>query len=157
MILSNFTIRRLLFFRGKLFFFELFGAVIILWQGVPMYHALLAGNFDKAEMSFKIWTTIAIVLIQSCYWFRYIHQASSEQPKQMILGHAIIFIARLNFIFASGIFSTIFYTRFDQVHFSVQGLMILFGILFSMFCVTFDAERIGKAFLEGKFSSTESP
>lgn len=157
MILSSFTKRQLPFVRKIMFLLQLFAAAIILWQGLPIYRALLAGNFDKAEMGFKLWATLAIVIIQSCYWSRYLHQELPVVRKRMLLGHITVFIARLNFIFASGIFSTIFYTQFDKVNFSIQGLILLFGILFSMFCVTFDAERIGKAFLEGKSSSSELP
>jgi hypothetical protein len=48
--------------------------------------------------------------------------------------------------FLSGVF-----VRFDQVKFSLRGADLLF-ILFSMFCLTIDVERIGIAFLKAEDS-----
>lgn len=68
-----------------------------------------------------------------------------------------MFLARLNLIFAGGVFSAVFFVRFDQVKFSVSGTGLLLVILFSMFCVTLDLERIGAAFLKGEGSPSNSP
>ena len=63
-----------------------------------------------------------------------------------------MFMARLNLIFTGGVFSAVFFVRFDQVRLSLSGTGLLFMILFSMFCLTLDVERIGTAFLKGKDS-----
>jgi hypothetical protein len=63
-----------------------------------------------------------------------------------------MFLARLNLIFTGGVFSAVFFVRFDQVKFSPSGTGLLLVILFSMFCVTLDLERIGAAFLKGEGS-----
>jgi hypothetical protein len=60
-----------------------------------------------------------------------------------------MFRARLNFIFTGGVFSAVVFVRFDQVKFSLRGADLLF-ILFSMFCLTIDVERIGIAFLKAE-------
>ncbi|MCW1923132.1 hypothetical protein OKA05_11260 [Luteolibacter arcticus] len=97
--------------------------------------------------------TLAVVLIQAGYWLGYRHQASLILPRHVVPGHLVLYLARLNFIFAGGVFSTVFFARYDQVIFSLHGMALLFGILFSMFCVSLDLERIGAAFLRGKVSS----
>jgi hypothetical protein len=63
----------------------------------------------------------------------------------------LMFRARLNFIFTGGVFSAVVFVRFDQVKFSLRGADLLF-ILFSMFCLTIDVERIGIAFLKAEDS-----
>ncbi|MCW1924463.1 hypothetical protein OKA05_17990 [Luteolibacter arcticus] len=136
--------------RGMLLALEISGAGIILLWGVPFYRELLAGNFNQIEPRVRWWATIAIVLIQTGYWLRYRHQASPVLRRRVIAGHLSMFLARLNFIFTGGVFSAIFFVRYDQVIFSAGGAGLLFGILFSMFCVTLDFERSGAALLKGK-------
>jgi hypothetical protein len=126
---------------------ELCGAGIVLWHGVPIYRELLAGNFNRAEPLVKLWITIATALIQIGYWLRYLNQTSPSLPRRVLIGHILMFLARLNFIFTGGVFSAVFFVRFDQVKFSLSGTGLLLLILFSMFCVTLDLERIGQAFL----------
>lgn len=139
--------------RAMLLALEVIGAGIIVWWGVPFYRELLAGNFGRAEPQFKVWVIVAIFLIQIGYWLRYLHRAKPLLPRRILLGHLSMFLARLNFIFTGGVFSAIYFVRFEQVTFSVSGTGLLFGILFSMFCVTLDLERIGLAFLTGDGSA----
>jgi hypothetical protein len=136
--------------RRLLFVLELYGAVLVIWHGVPIYRELLAGSFDRAAPLVRLWVAAAVALIQIGYWLRYLHQASPSLPRQGLLGHCVMFLARLNFIFAGGLFSAVFFVRFDQVKFSVSGTGLLLLILFSMFCVSLDLERIGAAFLKGE-------
>jgi hypothetical protein len=129
---------------------ELCGAGIVLWHGVPIYRELLAGNFNQAEPLVKLWVALATALIQIGYWLRYLHQTLPALPRQVLIGHILMFLARLNFIFTGGVFSAVFFVRFDQVKFSVSGTGLLILILFSMFCVSLDLERVGQAFLVQK-------
>jgi hypothetical protein len=134
---------------------ELCGAAVVLWHGVPIYRELLAGNFNRAQPLVRLWVTVATALIQIGYWFRYLHQASPSLPRRVFPGHVLMFLARLNFIFTGGVFSAVFFARFDQVKFSFSGTGLLFLVLFSMFCVTLDIERIGVSFLKGGTSGND--
>jgi hypothetical protein len=138
--------------RRVLLMLELCGATVVLWHGVPIYRELLAGNFNRAEPLVRLWVTVATALIQIGYWLRYLHQASPSLPRRVLIGHVLMFLARLNLIFTGGVFSAVFFVRFDQVKFSVSGTGLLLVILFSMFCVTLDLERIGAGFLKGEGS-----
>jgi hypothetical protein len=117
---------------------------------------LLAENFNQAEPVVRIWATLATASIQIGYWLRYLHHASLSLPRQVFIGHVLMFMARLNLIFTGGVFSAVFFVCFDQVKFSLSGTGLLFMVLFSMFCVTLDVERIGLAFLKGKDYLTNS-
>jgi hypothetical protein len=105
------------------------------------------GKFQSRSASRQLWVTIATALIQIGYWLRYLHQTSPSLPRRVLIGHVLMFLARLNFIFTGGVFSAVFFVRFDQVEFSLSGTGLLFLILFSMFCVSLDLERVGQAFL----------
>ncbi|WP_052572685.1 hypothetical protein [Haloferula sp. BvORR071] len=136
--------------------FEVCGTFMILWWCVPFYRVLLAGNFYGVPSHVKWGIVVAVILIQICYWLRYLHAAPAVLPRCVFLGHLALFLSRLNFIFSGGVFSAIFFARYEEVAFSAIGFALLFGILFSMFCVTRDFERIGNALIEGEISSTPS-
>jgi hypothetical protein len=131
------------------------GAGIVLWHGVPIYRELLAGRFNRAEPLVRVWVTLATALIEIGYWFRYLHQAAPSLSRQVFIGHVLMSLARLNFIFAGGVFSAVFFVRFDQAKFSLSGTGLLLVVLFSIFCVTLDIERIGAAFLKGEDSPNQ--
>jgi hypothetical protein len=129
---------------------ELCGAAAIFWHGVPIYRELLAGDFNQAEPLVRLWAILATASIQIGYWLRYLHRATPSLPRQVLISHVLMFLARLNFIFTGGVFSAVFFVRFDQVKFSFSGIGLLLVVLFSMFCVTLDVERVGVAFLKGE-------
>jgi hypothetical protein len=65
-----------------------------------------------------------------------------------VLGHLILFLSRLNFIFAAGVFSAVYLVRFNDLDISLLGSVLLFAILFSIFCYTLELERLGRALVE---------
>ncbi len=136
--------------RMTLLALEMIGAGLILWWGVPVYRELLDGTFSRAAPSVRWGVVIAIAVIQTCYWLRYTHPAAVALPPRVTGGHLALFLSRLNFIFAGGVFSAVFFVRYDEMIFSPIGIVLLFGILFSMFCVSRDLERIGAALLAGE-------
>jgi hypothetical protein len=46
-------------------------------------------------------------------------------------------------------FSVVFFTRFEDLEFSIWKILLLLVVLFSLFCYTLDLDRIAKAFSEG--------
>ena len=67
-----------------------------------------------------------------------------------MLGHAIQFLGRLSFVFIGGLFGVVFFTRFEQLEFSIWKILFLLAVLFSLFCYTLDLDRLGKAFWEAQ-------
>ena len=65
-------------------------------------------------------------------------------------GHVILFLSRLNFIFAAAVFSAVYLVRFNELEMSLWGFVLLSGVLFSMFCYTLELERLGRALIERK-------
>src|SRR5438876_12251995 len=132
-----------------LFAGESTGALIILWNGVPIHQRLLMGHTtQQAGSSVFVLGALAVILIQSTYWIRLRCFPPLRFKRHLVLGHAIQFLGRLSFVFIGGMFSVVFFTRFQQLEFSVWKASVLLAVLFSMFCYALDLDRLGKAFSE---------
>jgi hypothetical protein len=132
-----------------LFTAESMGALIIVWNGVPIHQRLLVGSTaQQAGPRVFVLGAVAVVLIQSAYWIRLRCLPPLRFKRQLVLGHAIQFLGRLSFVFIAGMFSVVFFTRFEELEFSIWKALLLMAVLFSLFCYTLDLDRIGKAFSE---------
>src|SRR5438876_11051444 len=132
-----------------LFTAESTGALMILWNGVPIHQRLLMGHTaQQADPRIFVLGAVAVILIQSAYWIRLRCFPPLRFKRQLVLGHAIQFLGRLSFVFIGGMFSVVFFTRFQQLEFSVWKASVLLAVLFSMFCYALDLDRLGKAFSE---------
>ena len=134
-----------------LFTAESVGALLILWNGVPIYRRFLMGHTaQQADPSVFVLGAVAVILIQSAYWVRLRCFPPLRFKRQLVLGHAIQFLGRLSFVFIGGMFGVVFFTRFEELEFSVWKVLFLLAVLFSMFCYTLDLDRLGKAFWEAQ-------
>jgi hypothetical protein len=132
-----------------LFATESLGALIILWFGVPIYRRLFMGvTNEQAGASVFFWASIGVTVIQVSYWIRLRCFPPPRFSRQLVLGHAIQFLGRLSFVFIGGMFGVVFFTRFQQLEFSIWKVSVLLAVLFSMFCYALDLDRLGKAFSE---------
>jgi len=133
-----------------LFTAESAGALMILWNGVPIHQRLLMGHTtQQANPRVFVLGAVAVILIQSAYWIRLRCCRPLRFKRQLVLGHAIQFLGRLSFVFIGGMFSVVFFTRFDELEFSIWKILFLLVVLFSLFCYTLDLDRLAKAFSEG--------
>jgi len=133
-----------------LFTAETAGALTILWQGVPIYRRLLMGVTEQAGANVFLWVSIGVAVIQASYSIRLRCFPPLRFNRQLVLGHAIQFLGRLSFVFIGGMFGVVFFTRFQQLEFSVWKVSVLLALLFSMYCYALELERIGKAFCEAQ-------
>ena len=132
-----------------LFTAESAGALIILWNGVPIHRRLLLGHTaQQADPSVFVLGAVAVILIQSAYWIRLRCFPPLRFKRQLVLGHAIQFLGRLSFVFIGGMFSVVFFTRIEELEFSIWKVLFLLVVLFSLFCYTLDLDRLAKAFSE---------
>jgi hypothetical protein len=130
---------------------EAAGAIIVLWHGVPIYRSLLQRTFvETADGAVVDWAIAGIVLIQAPYWLSTFKVFPSVAvPSHIFAGHALAFLSRLNFVFVSGLFASLVYTRGPEIEFVPWRALILAAVLFSMFCFSLELERLAKLFLEG--------
>jgi len=91
-----------------LFTAESAGALIILWNGVPIHRRLLLGHTtQQADPSVFVLGAVAVILIQSAYWIRLRCLPQLQLKRQLVLGHAIQFLGRLSFVFIGEMFSVL--------------------------------------------------
>jgi len=129
---------------------EVAGAVAILWHGVPIYRSLLEKTFiDPVDGTVVGWAISGIVLIQAPYWLSTFKVFPLlKVARHIFAGHALAFLARLNFVFVSGLFASLVYARGPDIEFVAWRAIMLAAVLFSMFCFSLELERLAKLFLE---------
>ena len=88
--------------------------------------------------------------MQLCYWLDQHWFATLRLGYNPLLGHVILFLSRLNFIFAGAVFSAVYLVRFNELDISLWGLLIISIVLFLILCYTLELERIGKALVKRK-------
>jgi len=120
---------------------------LILWDGLPIYrHLFVMERIGTSED--KVIMLIAVIAVQAGYWRTFGQIPPFEIPKRIFLGHVLLFLSRLSFIFASSLFALVFYRHPDLLSFSP--LLLLFAaVLFSVFCFTRHLEAIGNLLLRG--------
>jgi hypothetical protein len=123
------------------------GAVLILWNAVPIYRRFLVGSTEP-ESYVLAWAILAVLLIQVAYWSGMRIFPSFRVGKQIVLGHVVLFLARLNFVFVGAFSSVVFFVRFRELQFSLWRGSLLLAVLFSMFCYTLELERFGRSLSE---------
>ena len=135
---------------------ELLGVALLIWHGLPIYRMMLSEPHSQIRNANPlIWALIASVLIQISYWYRYSELTPTLRWRNVVVGHFVLFISRLSFLFASSAFGYIFITGNIDLEFSGPRYLVFFVGLFSLFCFVHELERIGQALC--KRSDPESP
>lgn len=122
------------------------GAAIVLWNGVPFYRQLASDFANHQPHPGIIWWAVASgVVMQVAYWLRVWLQPPLPPSGYVVLGHLTAFVARLSFILASSTFSVVFFLRFEQLSLPPHRVLLIFVVLFSLFCWSLELERLAKA------------
>jgi hypothetical protein len=132
-----------------LFLGQTTGDGTILSHLIPLFRQLVtSGVVEKASPKILILAVLGVILIQVCYWLAQYRFSTLRLHYVPLLGHLVLFLSRLNFIFAAAVFSAVYLVRFKELDISFLGFVLLSTVLFSIFCYTLELERLGKAFLE---------
>jgi hypothetical protein len=132
-----------------LFLGQTIGDGIILSHLVPLFRRFITSGLDEKPASkILVFAALGVLIIQVCYWLDQHLFPTLRLRHFPLLGHLILFLSRLNFIFAAAVFSGIYLVRFNQVQIPPLGFVWLFAVLFSIFCYTLELERLGKTLLE---------
>jgi hypothetical protein len=125
------------------------GDAKILSHVIPLFRRLVNSGLDeKPSSKILVSALLGVTIIQVCYWLGQHWFATLRLRHISLFGHLILFISRLNFIFAGAVFSAVYLVRFYQVPISPLGFVWLSAVLFSIFCYTLELERLGRALLE---------
>ena len=132
-----------------LFLGQTIGDATILSQLIPLLRELITSGFgEKTLPEINVLAVLAVIIIQVCYWLDQHWFATLRLRYIPVLGNVIMFLARLNFIFAGATFSAVYLVRFKEVQMSPLGFVLLSAVLFSMFCYTLELERLGGALVK---------
>ena len=130
------------------FFFTLqtIGAGILFLYAIPLYRQVLAdpgGHVVRNER--LIWSLSSIGLMQTGYWLRRRFDSPLPRFRNALIGHLILFIGRLSFIFSSAVFGFAFLARRPELQIPFLRYVILILGLFALFCYVLELERLGAA------------
>jgi hypothetical protein len=136
-----------------LFLGQTIGDTTILSHLIPLFRQLVtSGLHEKTPPKILVFATLGVTMIQVCYWLAQCWFTTLRLGHNSLLGHVILFLSRLNFIFAAAVFSAVYLVRFNELELEISlwGFALLFGVLFSIFCYTLELERLGRALIERK-------
>jgi hypothetical protein len=94
---------------------------------------------------------VALVIMQSAYWYRLKRVPIPFQGSSIVLSHILLFLGRLSFIFGGALFAVVFFRHVPELGQSADTLLmarrglLLAGMLFALFCFTLELERLGGA------------
>ena len=130
-----------------LFGMQTIGAVFLYWTGLLLYRQVIA---DPASHEAHPWTLVStlssIALMQIAYWTSYPSVPPPPQLKSALLGHAILFLARMGFVLPTSVFGFVFVAQRTEFEIPIfKYLVILLG-LFSLFCYVRELEGLSRGF-----------
>lgn len=130
------------------FAMQTMGAAIYYGKGISFYRELISDlTTYMPGTETLIWSLSAIALMQSGYWLRYQLRPAMPRSVNPLLGHFVLFSARLLFVLPTAVFS------FVVIEKNLEGLMplpryfLVFLSLFSLYCYTLELNRLGNVFL----------
>ena len=135
--------------RGQWSYFALFGmqtlgAVVLIWTGLRLYREVLADLSHKPEAWPIVGSLSSIALMQICYWVSYRVRPPLPQFQNALLGHAILFLARMVYVLPTSIFGFVFIAQRPEFDIPVFRCLVLLLGLFSLFCYVRELERLGR-------------
>ncbi|CDX31074.1 hypothetical protein MPLA_1410015 [Mesorhizobium sp. ORS 3359] len=65
-------------------------------------------------------------------------------PRCTVASHILQFLARLNFIYPSAMFSVVFFVKFDELDIRLGKIVLPIAVLFSMFCYSSQLKHVSR-------------
>ena len=132
----------------SLFAMETVGTVIFYWKGVPLYRQLSADpTVYSTHEETRLWSLLAIALIQVGYWVRYHIGPVLPRLASSALGHIVVFLSRLVFVLATGVFSYVFISQKLASEMPVSRYILTLAALFSLFLYSQELQWLGNALM----------
>jgi hypothetical protein len=132
----------------SLFAMETIGTVILYWKVVPLYRQLSADpTAYRARGGTALWSLSAIALIQVGYWVRYRIGPVPPRLASSALGHIVVFLSRIVFVLATGVFSYLFISQELASEMPVHRYVLTTVGLFSLFLYSQELQWLGNALI----------
>jgi hypothetical protein len=85
--------------------------------------------------------------MQVSYWVSHHRHPPLPQFKSALLGHALLFLARMVFVLPTSIFGFVFVAQRPEFEIPVFKCLVLLLGLFCLFCYVRELERLGRGFI----------
>lgn len=120
----------------------------MLWKGVPSYRALLSADMPPGTARI-LWSLTVVALIQPAYWlgWRATPPVEAGGAWRNFLGHIVLFLGRMTFVFVGAVITTVFYVQPTHLQITPYRVLQLMALLFSMFCYILELEKLGNALI----------
>jgi hypothetical protein len=138
--------------RGRWSYFALFGmqtigAVFLIWTGVLVYREALTDPVSHEGHRWAIvGSLLSIALMQISYWVTYRVRPRPPQFQNALLGHFILFLARMIYVLPTSIFGFVFIAQRPEFDIPVYQCLVILSGLFYLFCYVRELERLGRGF-----------
>ena len=137
---------------------ETLGAMALYWHGLPLYRKLSTNvTAHVPQATTIVWVIAANTLIQVAYWTGYNARIAPPIFVNAVLGHIMLFVARLAFLLPTAIFSFLFIAKALENQLPVSRYLVILSGLFSLFCYTRELERFGNRLLYRVERQAETP
>ena len=131
-----------------LFGVQTIGAVVLFWNAVPLYQQILSDPASYvAGTEHMTWALSSITLMQMGYWLSYRTRPPLPQFTNALVGHVMLFLTRMSFVFATSVFGFLFITQKPGFHIPALRYVVTLLGLFALFCYVLELERLGRNFL----------
>jgi hypothetical protein len=133
--------------------FEGVGSQIILWKGIPIYRRLLSDGAQGGGTADFVWAVVAVLLMQVGHWLAFRLKPRLQFRRNVLLGHALVFISELSLFFANALAVVILFDRMGELHLTVWKVIILVAILFAICCYKHQLTALGDLMIESEFKT----
>jgi hypothetical protein len=131
-----------------LFGMQTIGAIVLIWTGLLIYRQVLADPTTHETQPWAIFASLlAIALMQISYWVSYRVRPPLPQCQNALLGHVILFLARMIYVLPTSLFGFVFIAQKYEFEIPVFTCLVLLLGLFSLFCYVRELERLGRVFI----------
>ena len=94
-----------------------------------------------------VWSLLSIALMQCTYWVSHHLRPPLPQFRNTLLGHVVLFLARMGFVLPTSVFGFVFVAQRPEFDIPVFQCLVLFLGLFSLYCYVRELERLGRVFI----------
>jgi hypothetical protein len=131
---------------SRYFFFfamQTIGAGILFGYAVSLYRQVLADpGGHEARPERLIWSLSSIALMQAGYWMRHRLNPPLPQFRNALVGHIILFVGSISFVFAGAVFGFAFIVPRPELQIPSSRYLVLTMGLFALFCYVQEPARL---------------
>ena len=148
--------------RDKLLFWFLIagqaaGSQFLIWTSVPVYHGMRTGAIQAASPTDFAAALAAAALMQACHWPALRIRRCLEFPRNVVLGHILVWIGELSLFFSAALATLIVFDRFGEVEWVWWKVVALAAVLFAITSYKYQLMSLGDALIEGEPDTSISP